>query len=108
MVVATLVETDVDPRRPELEVTESALLSEANIPILDELSHLGIRIALDDFGTGYSSLSYLQRFQFSKLKIDRSFILGVTTNLKSKAIVRTVVELARTLGRSVTDIAPVL
>jgi diguanylate cyclase (GGDEF)-like protein/PAS domain S-box-containing protein len=101
-VVATLVETDIDPRRLELEVTESALLSEANIPILDELSHLGIRIALDDFGTGYSSLSYLQRFQFSKLKIDRSFILGVSTNLKSKAIVRTVVDLARTLGMSVT------
>src|SRR5690606_20423992 len=63
---------------------------------------LGIRIALDDFGTGYSSLSYLQRFQFSKLKIDQSFIANVPYHAKSKAIVRTVVELARTLGMSVT------
>src|SRR5690606_20140162 len=75
---------------------------EANLPILHQLSELGIRIALDDFGTGYSSLSYLQLFQFSKLKIDRSFISSVPHDEKSLAIVRAVVDLARILGMQVT------
>ena len=101
-IVTALMDSRIDHRRLELEVTESALLSDTNLPILTEINHLGIGIALDDFGTGYSSLSYLQRFQFSKLKIDRSFIMSVPTDAKSKAIVRTVVDLARTLGMRVT------
>lgn len=101
-IVSVLSEVGLDHRRLELEVTETALLRTANLPVLKALQDLGIRIALDDFGTGYSSLSYLQRFQFSKLKIDQSFIANVPYHAKSKAIVRTVVELARTLGMSVT------
>ena len=101
-IVTGLLDSGLDHRRLELEVTESALLSDTNLPILKEINDLGIRIALDDFGTGYSSLSYLQRFQFSKIKIDRSFITGVPTDAKSRAIVKTVVDLARTLGMSVT------
>ena len=101
-IVNALMDKGLDPRRLELEVTESALLDDANLSILKAINDLGIRIALDDFGTGYSSLSYLQRFQFSKLKIDRSFIMNVPAHGKSKAIVRTVVELARTLGMRVT------
>src|SRR5690606_38694581 len=85
-VAAALSETGLKRQRLELEVTESALLREANLPILHQLSELGIRIALDDFGTGYSSLSYLQLFQFSKLKIDRSFISSVPHDEKSLAI----------------------
>ena len=99
---AALGDTGFDHRRLEFEVTESALLRDANLPILQEIGDLGIRISLDDFGTGFSSLSYLQRFQFSKIKIDRSFIANAPHDPKSKAIVRTVVELARTLGMQVT------
>jgi EAL domain-containing protein (putative c-di-GMP-specific phosphodiesterase class I) len=101
-IVNALMDTGLDHRRLELEVTESALLRDANLPVLKSIHDLGIRLALDDFGTGYSSLSYLQRFQFSKLKIDRSFIISVPENAKSKAIVCTVVDLARTLGMCVT------
>ncbi|MFN7104147.1 MAG: EAL domain-containing protein [Pseudorhizobium sp.] len=101
-IVSALMDTGLDHRRLELEVTESALLQEANLPVLKAIQDLGISLSLDDFGTGYSSLSYLQRFQFNKLKIDRSFIMDVTENAKSKAIVSAVVELARTLGMSVT------
>lgn len=101
-IVAALMDTGLDHRRLEIEVTESALLKDANLPILQEVNDLGIRIALDDFGTGFSSLSYLQRFPFSKLKIDRSFILNAPRDKKSMAIVGTVVALARTLGMQVT------
>ncbi len=102
MIVNALTDAGLDHRRLELEVTESALLHDANLPVLKAIQDLGIRLALDDFGTGYSSLSYLQRLQFSKLKIDRSFIANVPGQPKSKAIVRAVVELARTLGMCVT------
>ncbi|MDQ2705081.1 MAG: EAL domain-containing protein, partial [Pseudomonadota bacterium] len=90
-IVSALVDAGLGPSRLELEVTESALLREANLRVLQEVQDLGISLVLDDFGTGYSSLSYLQRFQFSKLKIDRSFIAGVPKNAKSRAIVSTVV-----------------
>src|SRR5690606_13013270 len=80
----------------------SALLRDANLVVLQELFELGIRVALDDFGTGYSSLSYLQRFQFSKLKIDQSFIRDLPHNKKTAAIVGTMVDLSRTLGMDVT------
>lgn len=102
MIVSALLDTGLDHRRLELEVTESALLQETNLEVLKSIQNLGISLALDDFGTGYSSLSYLQRFQFDKLKIDRSFIIDVSENGKSKAIVSAVVELARILGMSVT------
>ena len=101
-VAAVLRETELEPRRLEFEVTESALLHKANLSVLREIADLGVRVALDDFGTGYSSLSYLQLFQFSKLKIDQSFIVHVPHDKKSLAIVETVVSLARTLGMQVT------
>jgi EAL domain-containing protein (putative c-di-GMP-specific phosphodiesterase class I) len=62
------------------------------------LKNLGVRIAMDDFGTGYSSLSYLQTFPFDKIKIDRSFITDLEGNAHSRAIVKAVVGLARSLG----------
>ena len=69
--------------------------------ILIELKALGVRISLDDFGTGYSSLSYLQRFPVDTLKIDRSFIVGMDENNECREIVRTILNLAGTLGLDV-------
>ena len=101
-IVTALMDSGLDHRRLELEVTETALLEESNLPILKEICGLGIRLALDDFGTGYASLSYLQRIPFSKLKIDRTFVHDLSTNARSRAIVGTIVELARILGMKVT------
>lgn len=99
-----LVDTGFDPRRLEIEITESMLLG-ANSDILGELSEmrrLGIRIALDDFGTGYSSLGYLRSFPVDKIKIDKSFVqnLGITED--AAAIVECVARLGRALGLAVT------
>jgi EAL domain-containing protein (putative c-di-GMP-specific phosphodiesterase class I) len=101
-IVTALMDSGLDQRRLELEITESALLHAANLPTLKSIRDLGVRLVLDDFGTGYSSLSYLQRVRFDKLKIDRSFVTEAPTNAKSKAIVDAVLDLARALGISVT------
>jgi diguanylate cyclase (GGDEF)-like protein len=95
-----LAVSGLDPRRLELEITETVLLqnSEATLTLLHQLRALGIHIALDDFGTGYSSLSYLRSFPFDKIKIDRSFIRDVDTNKDSAVIVGAIVDLARGLG----------
>ncbi len=85
-----------------LELTESALL-EANSSTLNQLTQLrnrGVQIALDDFGTGYSSLTYLRTFPVTQLKVDRSFVSGVTTVAGDLAIVRAVTQLAQDLGLS--------
>ena len=72
------------PRRLELEITETALLSaEArNREILRALAHLGVRVSIDDFGTGYSSMSYLQNFEVDKIKIDKRFVQGLDNGLE--------------------------
>ena len=87
-------------RRLELEITESVFLNEshATIQSLRSLKALGLRIALDDFGTGYSSLAYLRRFPFDTLKIDRSFVRELMGRSDARAIVRTILGLARTLN----------
>lgn len=92
------------PSRLELEITETVLLndSRANLATLRRLRESGIRIALDDFGTGYSSRGYLQRFPFSKIKIDRSFTSGLPQSEGSQAIIRAVMGLGRSLGMRVT------
>lgn len=92
--------TGIDPKRLELEVTETAMMQDrgraAHIP--DELARMGISVAVDDFGTGYSNLSYLIDFSFKKLKIDQSFVQRLETDANSGAMVSTIVGLSRALG----------
>ncbi|MDP9044436.1 MAG: bifunctional diguanylate cyclase/phosphodiesterase, partial [Pseudomonadota bacterium] len=100
----TLRSTGVDPRQIELEITEGSVMNdaEASIQQLHALRALGLHLAIDDFGTGYASLSYLRRFPLDRLKIDRSFIMRLNVSPQDDTIVRTVIELAHTLGLSVT------
>ena len=99
-----LVETQFDPGRLELELTESVLLGNVDTAeaAMLRLKGLGVRLALDDFGTGYSSLLYLRRFPFDKLKIDRSFVLSIEKAADAAAIVHAIVSLGRGLGMKVT------
>ncbi|HQT78163.1 MAG TPA: EAL domain-containing protein [Rhodopila sp.] len=99
-VTSALTESGLAPGRLELEITESVLLddNEANLAILHQLRALGVRIVLDDFGTGFSSLSYLLRFPFDKIKIDRSFVVGLPGQDQSFAIVCAIVSMGRSLG----------
>ena len=95
----------VDPRRIELELTESAIMTDAraNIEKLKELAALGLDLAVDDFGTGYSSLSYLKRFPITTLKIDQSFVADLSS-ADGVAIVDAIIVLARTLNlRSIAE-----
>jgi diguanylate cyclase (GGDEF)-like protein len=93
-------ETDIDPTRVELEITEGLLLgNEPEIrQSLDQLRALGFRIVLDDFGTGYSSLGYLHHYPIDKIKIDRLFVLNMGPDAKYDAIVTAIVGMARALG----------
>src|ERR1019366_8399867 len=77
-----LCDTGLAPQHLELELTESLLLTNADVmfSVLKELNEMGLKLPIDDFGTGYSSLSYLRQFPVSKLKIDRSFIRDIATN----------------------------
>jgi diguanylate cyclase (GGDEF)-like protein len=104
MVERILAETEFDPTRLELEVTESTLLGNVETAELAmfRLKALGVRLALDDFGTGYSSLLYLRRFPFDKLKIDSSFVRSIEKAADAAAIVHAVVSLGRGLGMKVT------
>jgi diguanylate cyclase (GGDEF)-like protein/PAS domain S-box-containing protein len=100
VVRSALRESGLPPHRLELEVTESVLIQQpdAAAKLLSDLKSLGVRVAMDDFGTGYSSLSYLQRFQFDKIKVDRSFIKAIGTEPTAAAIIRAVISLASSLG----------
>ena len=89
----------IDPALLELELTESALMSNAEhtIEVLGNLKALGIRIAIDDFGTGYSSLAYLKRFPIDKLKIDIAYVRDVTINPDDAAIALAIIGMAHSL-----------
>jgi len=99
-----LRETDFDPSRLELEVTESTLIGNVDNAemAMHRLKGIGLRLALDDFGTGYSSLAYLRRFPFDKLKIDQSFVRSIERSADAAAIVHAIVGLGRGLGMKVT------
>ncbi|KXG85905.1 bifunctional diguanylate cyclase/phosphodiesterase [Agrobacterium bohemicum] len=95
-----LEETGLEPKRLELEITESGIIADHRHALLTirRLKSLGVRIAMDDYGTGYSSLSTLQSFPFDKIKIDRGFVEGLGTNVQSQAIVRSTLILANSLN----------
>ena len=88
----------------KLEITESTVMQDAPVTLtkLNELKELGVRLAIDDFGTGYSSLGYLKRFPVDTLKIDRSFVKGLSPDGGDSAIVRAVVTVAKSLNMDVT------
>jgi diguanylate cyclase (GGDEF)-like protein len=103
-VMSALSKSGLDPSRLELEITEAVLLkdTESTQDTLNQLRDIGVRIALDDFGTGYSSLSYLSRFQFDKIKIDRSFVNDMSARTDALSIVRAITALGADLGMTVT------
>ncbi|HMT43176.1 MAG TPA: EAL domain-containing protein [Chakrabartia sp.] len=96
-----LADTGLAPERLELEITEGMLLSESAMAeeTLGNLTSMGIKLSLDDFGTGYASLGYLRRVQFSKIKVDQSFVRGASDkSSRNSAIIRAIVSLAESLG----------
>jgi diguanylate cyclase (GGDEF)-like protein len=98
-ILNALKEANLAPSRLELEVTESLFLEndDNTTRFIAELASEGVRFALDDFGTGYSSLGYINKYPFSKIKVDRSFVSGPNVGRKSDAIIRAVAEMGSTL-----------
>jgi EAL domain-containing protein (putative c-di-GMP-specific phosphodiesterase class I) len=98
-----LEDADLQARYLEVELTESAVMSdpEQSIAILEQLSRMGVLVSVDDFGTGYSSMSYLRRFPIDKLKIDRIFINEIASRPEDASIVRAIVSLAHSLSLKV-------
>ncbi|MGE5475780.1 MAG: EAL domain-containing protein [Bacteroidales bacterium] len=99
-VAATIAETGVDPRRLDLELTESMLMAdgEGTLKLLRELAGLGVTLSIDDFGTGYSSLAYLKRFPVNTVKIDRAFVRDLDHDEDGRAIANAIVSLAHSLS----------
>ncbi len=98
-----IAESGIRPELLSLEITESITMADPEFAaeVLNRLCALGVRISIDDFGTGFSSLSYLHKLPLQVLKIDRSFIARMETNMDSLQIVNTIVVLARSLGLEV-------
>jgi predicted signal transduction protein with EAL and GGDEF domain len=102
-VAEALEKHQLDPRWLEIELTESLLLTDSHRAkaAIDQLADLGVGLALDDFGTGYASFSYLQRFQFHRLKIDRSLVQYVTDRPRDAAIVGAIAGMGRALDMEI-------
>ena len=98
-----IAETGINPSNLKLELTESAVMENAETAILmlKQIKETGVQISIDDFGTGYSSLSYLHRFPIDLLKVDRSFVSAMEENTENGEIVRTVIALAKALNLKV-------
>jgi diguanylate cyclase (GGDEF)-like protein len=103
MVARLLAQYRVPAELLRLEVTESAVMGDAArcMEVLQRLHDLGVKLSIDDFGTGYSSMAYLRRLPVDELKIDRSFVLGMTTAPQDAVLVRTAIDLGHNLGLTV-------
>ncbi len=100
---AALAESELPADRLKVEITETAIMVDpdaANL-VLEELAAIGVGLSVDDFGTGYSSLAYLRRLPFGEVKIDRSFVKNMMREDGDHAIVRSTIDLAANLGRTV-------
>jgi diguanylate cyclase (GGDEF)-like protein/PAS domain S-box-containing protein len=107
LIERALEESGLPSSALELEVTESVFLDPSKFVItrtLHEVAEMGVNLAIDDFGTGYSSLGYLKHFPFDRIKIDKSFVrdIGAGADTDADAIVKAIIALGRSLGRSVT------
>jgi len=104
LVKSALKASGLPPKRLELEITETVILSNEkhNITVLNDIRNLGVHIAMDDFGTGYSSLSYLRAFPFDKIKIDQSFVRDLPHDNNAVSIIRAITGLAQSLGVRIT------
>eukprot|EP00752_Nemacystus_decipiens_P019469 g17525.t1 len=103
-IIRILSENGILPQQLEVEVTESAMVQDADtaLQVLEDLRAAGIRAALDDFGTGYSSLSQIAKFDFNRIKIDRSFVSEFEDNEKQRSIVKAIIALSEGLEISTT------
>jgi diguanylate cyclase (GGDEF)-like protein/PAS domain S-box-containing protein len=103
LVRQVLRETGLAPQHLELELTESLLLTNADVvfSVFQDLNKMGVSLAIDDFGTGYSSLSYLKQLRVNKLKIDRSFIRNIATDSDDAAITTAIISMAKSLNLKV-------
>ena len=97
-------ETNIDPKKIELEITESFIATDSKkaLEILNKIREKGISLAIDDFGTGYSSMSYLKKLPITRLKIDKSFVDDLPSSQESVAIAKAIISLAKTFGLKIT------
>ena len=101
MVSDLLESLGIEPARLKLEITESSIMAHSAIETVTRLSALGVGLSIDDFGTGYSSLAYLKRLPVNEIKIDKSFIIGMTEDSASASIVRPIIDLGHNMGLQV-------
>ncbi len=103
MISKILVETKLDPKYLELEITETAIMDNVNMAVetLHRIEEMGVNISIDDFGTGYTSISYLKQFPVSTIKIDQSFIKELPNSQDDASITNAVIALAHSLGITV-------
>ncbi|HBM10118.1 MAG TPA: bifunctional diguanylate cyclase/phosphodiesterase, partial [Pseudomonas sp.] len=104
VILSALGDSGLPANRLELEITETALLqeNESTLGVLNRLKSLGLRLAMDEFGTGYSSLSNLRNYPFDMIKIDGSFIAGMSLSVENHSIVKALIDLGRGLRMRVT------
>ena len=100
LVKNTLLESGMDPKLLELEITETMFVQETDIVSsnIKKIREMGVHIAIDDFGTGYSAIQYLKSFPVDKIKIPMNFIHGIDINVKDESIISVIIALADSLG----------
>ncbi len=101
LISKTLNETGTAPDCLDIEITESIAMEDHSITALNELARIGVKTSIDDFGTGFSSLASLRRFPIDAIKIDRSFVKDIETDMNSEAIVKAIIAMAHSLNMQV-------